>query len=158
MAWSLLLRVGDTTAQDIILTASPVGVTEYPLTAPAVNQEAIQNLGDGNSLTVPSWANVVESIDLHIQAATPALVQDAVRAIERILDLARQGSIGYLDDKVYLCIRFDADTEYWRSQILAASYSGAEAVNQIHRNFTTGTIALTRRFFWETETLHAVAL
>ena len=60
MAWSLLLRVGDTTAQDVRLTSGGcfVSANGYPLNAPTVSQDAIQNLGDGSSLTVPSWANV----------------------------------------------------------------------------------------------------
>ena len=67
-----------------------------------------------------------ESIDLHIGGVgfTPTQVRDNVRAIERLLDLARQGGIGYLADKVYLVIQFDQDTEGWRSQILAANYQG----------------------------------
>jgi hypothetical protein len=154
--------VGDTTAQDVPLTSGGcfVSANGYPLNAPTVNQDAIQNLGDGNSLTVPSWANVTESIDLHIGGVgfTPTQVRDNVRAIERLLDLARQGSIGYLADKVYLVIQFDQDTEGWRSQILAANYQGDKAVDEIWKNYTEGTIALTRRYYWETTSLHAVAL
>src|SRR4030095_3873344 len=147
MAWQLMLCVGETTTYDVVLTTLPCMVTEYALASPAVNQEAIQNLGDGNSLSVPAWANVVESIDLHIQAATATIVRDQVRAIERVLDLARQGSIGYLEDKVYLLIRFDQDTEWWRSQILAATWQGEETVDRIWKNYTSGTIALTRRYY-----------
>jgi hypothetical protein len=160
MAWQLLLRIGDTSAQDVPLTSAPCFVTGYPLNAPTVNQDAIESLGDGNTLSVPSWGNVVESIDLHIggQGYTPTQVRDQVRAIERVLDLARQGSVGYLADKVYLVIQFDQDAEGWRSQILAANYQGDQAVDEIWKNYTTGTIALTRRFYWETASLHAVAL
>jgi hypothetical protein len=159
MAWELKLRVGETATYDVVLTTAPCMVTEYPLNSSMLMQEPIMNMGDGNSLSVPTFANVVESIDLHIQAATPSLVKDVVRSIERVLDYARQGSLGALTDKVYLCIKFDQDSgEWWRSQILAAQWSGPEAVDRIWKNYTTGTIALTRRYFWEMETLQAVAV
>jgi len=160
MAWSLLLRVGDTNARDVVLTAAPVGVTGYPLGAPEIDQNIVESLGDGDTVTAARYGSVVESIDVHIQAATPTLVRDSVRAIERLLDLARQGSIGYLADKVYLVIQFDQDTEGWRSQILAATWQGTsgDAPNLAWKNYTTGTIALTRRYYWETESLHPVAL
>ena len=51
MAWRLFLRVGETTTYDVELTALPCMVTEYPLASPAINQETIQSLGDGNSLS-----------------------------------------------------------------------------------------------------------
>ena len=158
MAWQLILRLGDTSASDVVLTSGACFVTDYALSTPAVDQQAIANMGDGQNLTVPTFANVSESVSLHIADATPTLVRDIVRRIERLLDLARQGSLGSVGDKVYLVIRFDQDTEWWRSQILAAQWVGSETVERIHKNYTTGTIALTRRYYWETEALIPVAV
>jgi hypothetical protein len=160
MTWQLMLRVGDTSAYDITLTSLPYMVIGYPLASPVVDQQTIQNLGDGNTLSIPTFANVIESIDLHIGGPghTSTQVQAAVRAIERVVDLARQSSIGYLTDKVYLRIRYDQDTEWWRSQILAAQWAGPNVTGQIWKNFETGSIELTRRFYWETEILHPVAI
>ena len=85
-------------------------------------------------------------------------VSDTIRSIERVVDLARQGSLGSLGDRVYLLIKFDHDALWWRSQILAAQWSGPRAVNEIWKNYATGTIALTRRYFWETERMQAVEI
>jgi hypothetical protein len=158
MAWQLILRLGDTTTYDVTLTSGVCFVTDYALTSPAVDQQAIANMGDGQNLTIPTFTNVSESVSLHIQDATPTLVRDIVRRIERLLDIARQGSLGAVGDKVYLVIRFDQDTEWWRSQVLAAQWVGNETVERIHKNYTTGTIALTRRYYWETEALIPVAV
>ena len=130
MAWRLFLRVGESTSFDVELTALPCMVTEYPLASPSINQETIQSLGDGNSLAVPSFANVTESIDVHIGGPgyTDDSVSDTIRSIERVVDLARQGSLGSLGDRVYLLIKFDHDALWWRSQILAAQWSGPRAV------------------------------
>lgn len=153
MAVAITLRVGDTSAQDISLTSSGVAVMDYPMAAPDVDQASIQNLGDGNSLSIPTWANVTESIDLHISAATATLVATKVRAIESLLTLARQGTLGWLDDRLYLLIQFDNDSEAWRSQILAAKLELEEGTNQIWRNYVKATLIITRRYYWETEAL-----
>lgn len=157
MAVAITLRVGDTSAQDISLTSSGVAVLEnYPLSSPDINQMPIQNLGDGNSLGIPSFSNVTESIPLFISASTPALVSDKIRSIERLLDLARQGSLGHLDDKLYFRIQFDHDSEAWRSQILAAKLEMEEASDQIWRNYADATLIITRRYYFETEAMKAV--
>lgn len=159
MAVSLILRVGDSSSQDISLTSAGVSVLDYPMAEPDINQSAIQTLGDGNGLSVPSWSNVTESIDLHISDSTAALVADKVRAIERLLDLARQGSLGAQDGRVYLRILFDHDSSSaWRSQILAAKFESEEGSNQIWKKYVRATLIITRRYYWEMETLQAVAV
>lgn len=158
MALSLILRVGDTSAQDVSLVAGGVFLSGYAMNSPDVSQQALLNLGDGNGLSVPSWSNVTESIDLHISAATAALVRDKVRAIEKLLDLARQGTTGWLDDRLYLLAQFDQDTEDWRSQILAAKLLLPAPTEQIWRNFVDATIILTRRYYWETEAIHPIEM
>lgn len=159
MAVDIRLRVGDTSAQDVSLTSSGVAVLEnYPMGTPELEQTAIQFLGDGGGLSVPSWSNVTETIPLHISAASDELVADKIRAIERLLDLARQGSIGHLDDRLYLRLQFDHDTEAWRSQILAARLEVATVSNQIWRNFARADLIITRRYYWETEAMKSVAV
>lgn len=156
MALQVWLRVGDSSAQDISLTSSGVIILEYPMSAPDTNQQAIQSLGDGNSLSIPTWSNVTESIDVHVSGATAADVATKVRAIETLLNLARQGTMGWLDDRLYLRVQFDHDTEPWRSQILAAKWQSDTATNQIWRKFVKGTIIITRRYYWETEAYHPI--
>lgn len=158
MAVAIILRVGSTSAQDISLTSSGVAVLDYPMGAPDVDQSAIQSLGDGNGLSVPTWSNVTESIDLHISDSTAALVAAKVQAIERLLNLARQGTMGWLDDRVYLRVQFDQDTTPWRSQILAAKLELAEGTNQIWKKYVKATLIITRRYYWETEALQAIAM
>jgi hypothetical protein len=158
MAVQIWLRVGDTSTYDVSLTSSGVRVLDYPMNAPDINQMALQSLGDGNSLSVPNFSNVTESIDLHISDSTAALVADKVRAIERLLDLARQGTLGHLGDKLYLRIQFDHDALVWRSQILAARLEMEEGTDQIWKKFVRGTLIITRRYYWETEALQDVAV
>jgi hypothetical protein len=158
MSLVLTLRVGTSTAQDIILTAEPGGVSRYAMGTPDIDQETLRNLGDGDSLSVPAWRNVTESLDLRIIDSTDEAVRTRVQAIERLLDLARQGTTGYLDDRLYLIARFDHDTEDWRSQILAARWLSDTATDQIWRNYVEGTLVLTRRYYWETITQHDVLL
>lgn len=160
MALSVILRVGDTSARDVSLNSSGVTLLDdLPwLSAPDVNQQAIQNLGDGNSLGVPSWSNVTESISLHISDSTPVLVAAKVQAIELLLDLARQGTLGYLDDKVYLRVQFDHDSLVWRSQILAAKLEMEQGANQIWREYVRATLIITRRYYFETEAMQSVAV
>lgn len=158
MAVSIILRVGDTSASDISLTSSGVSVLDYPLNAPDINQMALQSLGDGNSLSVPSFSNVTESLDLHVSDSTAALVSAKVQAIERLLDLARQGTLGHLADKLYLRVQFDHDALVWRSQILAAKLEVDEGTNQIWKKYVKATLIVTRRYYWEAETLQSVAV
>lgn len=158
MAVTITLRVGSTSSQDIALTSSGVAVLNYPLTAPDVDQQPIQNLGDGNSLSIPTWSNVTESLDLHISDTTAVLVADKVRAIERLLTLARAGTVGWLDERLYLRVQFDNDTEAWRSQILAAKLELEEGTNQIWKKYVRATLVITRRYYWETEAIQSVAM
>ena len=99
---------------------------------------------------------MTESLDIHISDSTAALVASKVQAIERLLDLARQGSLGYLDDRLYLRIQFDNDSVVWRSQILAAKLEMVTGSDQIWRKFVKGTLIITRRFYWETEAMQAL--
>jgi len=156
MAVSIVLRVGDTSAQDVALTSAGVAVLEYPMNSPDINQQALQNLGDGNTLGVPSFSNVTESLELHISDTTAALVAAKVQAIERLLDLARQGSMGMFDNKLYVRLQFDNDTLVWRSQILAARLEMEQGTDQIWRKYIRATLIITRRFYWETEALQAL--
>lgn len=156
MALSLTLRVGSSSGQDVALTSSGVMVVDYAMRTPDIEQTTIPNLGDGNSLGVPSWKNVTETIELHISAATAALVSAKVQAIEALLDLARQGSLGQFDDRLYLLVQFDNDSEAWRSQILAAKLESDNGTNQIWRKYVRAKLSITRRFYWETEASHAL--
>ncbi len=158
MSLQVTLRVGDTTAQDISLTLSGVTVLDYPMSPPTVDQALLEGLGDGNNLSTPSWSNVTESIEIRIALTTAALVADRVRAIELLCDLARQGTTGWLDEKLYLIARFDQDTEDWRSQILAARFVPTALTDHIWRNYVHGTLILTRRYYWETEAVKAISM
>lgn len=153
----LILRVGSTTAQDVALNSGGCMVTNYPMNSPTINQEALSDLQDGDTLSVPTFGNVSETIELMIQG-TPTAIAAKIEAIERLLDLARQGTIGYLDDRVYLVVQYESDTEAWRSQILAAQWMLPDTAGNLYRGTVTGSITITRRYFWETEALHAVAV
>lgn len=156
MAVIIVLRVGDTSALDISLTSDGVTVLDYPMGVPEIDQATIQSLGDGNGLSIPSWSNVTESLELHISGATAALAADKVRTIERVLDLARQGTLGHLHDRVYIRVHFDQDAIPWRSQILAARLELPEGSKQIWKKYVRATLIITRRYYWETEAMQAV--
>lgn len=148
------LRVGSTSAQDVSLTSSGVSMGDTPWNeTPDIDQSVIENLGDGNSLSIPEWSNVTESIPLYILDSSAANVAAKVRAIENLLNIARQGSQGWLDDRLYLRVQYDHDSTAWRSQILAAKLEIPGGANQIWKNYVRATLIITRRYFWETETL-----
>lgn len=154
MALNAILRIGDTSAQDVSLTSSGVSILSEPWNGtPDVDQTPINNLGDGNSLSIPTWSNVTESIELHISASTAALVSDKIQAIENLLNIARQGTVGWLDDRLYLRLQYDHDTLAWRSQILAAKLEIPGGSNQIWKKYVRATLIITRRYYFETEAL-----
>lgn len=158
MATQLTLRVGDTSAEDIPLTSSGIIVTSYDMAAPAVDQQPLANLGDGNGLSIPSWSNVTESLELHISGASAAAVATLVQSIENLLNLARQGTRGYLDSKVYLLARNDSDSEDWRSQILAGELSLNAPTDTLPRKFVRATLQITRRYYFETAAVKSIAM
>lgn len=155
MPLQLTLRVGETTAQDVPLHTGGM-ITSYLMNSPDIDQEVLSDLADGNTFSVPTFSNVTESIDLMIQGSE-AVIAAKVQAIERLLDLARQGTTGYLDDKLYLVAQYPQDTEVWRSQILAAKWVAANIADEMYRGVLTGTITLTRRYYWETEAIKAIS-
>lgn len=152
------LRVGDTSAQDISLSTSGVIVTSYPMQSPTIQQQVLSQLGDGDGLSIPSFENVTESIELHISDTTSALVAAKVRAIEAILDLARQDTYGSLDGRVYLVAELEHDTEIWRSQILTARLVLPQGTDEIWKKYTTATLIITRRFYFEVAQIRTVEL
>ncbi len=154
MAINIILRVGDGASQDIPLTSGGVNVlAPYALVTPEVDLATIQNLGDGESLSVPRWREVTESLELHIRDVSAAAVAARVRGIENLLNLARQGTMGWLDDRVFLRVQFDHDSLAWRSQILAGKLDVPGGSEQIWRNYVRATLVITRRYYWETEAL-----
>ncbi len=159
MTMQVRLRVGASTTGEVLLHTGDVTILNYAMQSPNVEQTALASLGDGNGLSIPKWGNVTESIDLMIQASTVQLVRDKVQAIERLLDLARQGTLGWLEDRVYLSVQFDQDTgNGWRSQILAAKLDLNNVTNEIWRKYVLATLIITRRYYWETELTQAISL
>lgn len=158
MALQVWLRVGDTSASDISLTTNGIAITDYPMATPEVDQGVIENLGDGDSLSVPSWRSVTESIQLHFSGASAAIVAAKFTDIERVLDVARQGSNGNFENKVYLRVQFDQDAAPWRSQILAAMLVPNDATDRVWRKYATPTLIITRRYYWEYETMQDLAV
>ena len=157
MALDARLRIGDSSTYDISLTSSGVSILDAPWNeTPDVDQSTIQNLGDGNSLSIPRWQNVTESLQLHISDSTAANVAAKIRSIENVLNIARQGTQGWLDDRLYLRVQYDHDTLPWRSQILAAKLEMSGGANQIGRKYVRATLTITRRYYFETEALQDV--
>ncbi len=159
MTMQVRLRVGASSTGEVLLHTGDVTILNYAMQSPDVDQTALASLGDGNGLSVPKWGNVTESIDIMIQASTVQLVRDKVQAIERLLDLARQGTLGWLEDRVYISVQFDQDTgNGWRSQILAAKLELNNVTNEIWRKYVMATLIITRRYYWETELTIAINL
>jgi hypothetical protein len=158
MAVNVILRAGDTNAQDVSLVSNGIAITGYEMQTPDIDQQAISSLGDGNGLSVPRWSNVTESIDLLIQGTTADDTRAKIQSIEALIDQARQGTAGQQADKVYVRIQFDHDTEPWRSQILAARLVHDHLADQIWRKKVECSIIVTRRYYWETEAIKSIAM
>lgn len=144
-----LLRVGDTDDQDKNLQTGGITLLNYAMDAPELNQDVIDNLGDGDTLAIPSFTNVTETLTLLIRG-TDDQIASHLKGIERLLDLARQGSRGILDDRLYLVVKFDSDTEYWRTQILAARLPPLRVSQQYWRGSLEIDLIITRRYYFET--------
>lgn len=89
------------------------GGTTYSLTSGDVLTLAYTPRVGANDETT-----VVDSIELLLYGATAAAVQAAAWAIERILVAARQRQADQAGSRVYLEMQLDADSEYWRSEII----------------------------------------
>lgn len=146
----LQARITDGTTT-IDLNGSPNWVQEYPMATPETREDVITNLGDGDTLSTPTWSNVTESITLLLTGANAAAVRTTVQSIERLLDRARQNRLTWRGVKVWLEVRFDHDSGWWRSQILAGRLSHSHGPDQIWRGYLETSLIITRRYYWEGE-------
>jgi hypothetical protein len=144
-----LFRITDGTVV-IDLNVSPILTTTYVQQSPEVNNDVLKNLGDGDLLAVPTWANVVETLELLITGASATAVRDSIRSIEALLDTARQNRLTWRGTRVWLEVQYDQDSSvWWRSEILAGRLSHKHAADQIWKAKLETALIITRRYFWE---------
>jgi hypothetical protein len=93
---------------------------------------------------------VVDSIPLLLFGATAAAVQAVAWAIERHLVAARKRQADQAGTRVYLEMWLDADSEYWRSEILDGRLTFAEgALDTQSTRKVEAVLLLERVNFWE---------
>ncbi len=93
---------------------------------------------------------VVDSVELLLYGATAGAVQAAAWAIERQLVAARQRQADQAGTRVYLEMWLDADSEYWRSEILDGRLTFADgALDTQSTRKVAAVLILERVNFWE---------
>lgn len=92
---------------------------------------------------------VAESLDLLIQGASIAAVSTAVRTIETLLDDAQRRARTRVGARIFLTVQWDGETDAWRSEVLGGRLELHGAAEQYSLRAIEGTLALTRRTYWE---------
>lgn len=148
MAPIFRLTDGTTTVQ---LNTGAILTLNYPMATPEVDGTVVQNLGDGDTLSVPSWKNVTETLELLIAGANVGAVRDSIQSVEKLLDKARQNRLTWRGVKVWIEVQFDHDSGVWRSEILAGRLLHKQIADEIWRAKVETALIITRRYFWEGE-------
>jgi len=131
------------------LNTSPVYTTGHTLTGPNLEQQSVTAGRDKQNLAVPSWRNATETLELLITGATASAIKATVRSIETMLDNARQSARTWRGSRIYLEVQTTADSNYWRSEILAGKLELEKPLDAIALGHIEGRLILTRRFYWE---------
>lgn len=104
-------------------------------------------------------ATVAESVDLWPTAATTALMQEKITALDRLLDTARRYQQTGIGVPVYWQFQPDGDSVNWRSELLDARLDSQEDLLKLWGNAQVPmTLYLLRRGFFETVTAVALPL
>lgn len=143
MAPIINLYDGTTTIQ--LNNASPILTrAEWVPATPRLEENMIQNVGDGDYVNPPTWRNVTETIPLLIIGSS-ATITSNLTAIQRMLDFSPAGR---RHRKKWLRVKYDHDSDVWRSEILAARVVPANA-NRLTMGTMEVNLIITRRFYWE---------
>jgi hypothetical protein len=133
----------------ISLNSGSILTTEYRMSTPDIAQDTLAVNRDRQDVGVPSYLNVTESLALFITGATAAAIQASVQSIQTALDRARQSRRIWGGTRVWLIVQTAADSETWRSEILAGRLELLNAVDQIGLKRMEATLIITRRPYWE---------
>lgn len=146
MATTLNLTDGTTT---VSLNSSGITTLDgWTPGTPQLNENTVENLGDGDTLGTPTWRNVTESIPL-LLAGNAATIVAALQSLEMLLDTARQNRLTSGNRRVYLQVQFDHDTGVWRSEVLAGRAVPVDSASRLQRGTLEVSLLLTRRYYWE---------
>ncbi|MCE7982545.1 MAG: hypothetical protein DYG89_15245 [Caldilinea sp. CFX5] len=95
-------------------------------------------------------STVVDSIELLLYGATAAAVQTAAWTIERFLVAARKRQADGAGTRVYLEMWLDADSEYWRSEIIDGRLTFADGALDVQSTRKVAAVLILERVnFWE---------
>lgn len=111
--------------------------------------EYVMRAGQPERQGAETYADVTESIVVHVDAVSQSAAQDAVRKIERILERATANRGEHRANTAWLTLRLDPDGEDWRSELLAGTVSSINPLDELWKRKLNVTIALTRRPFFE---------
>jgi hypothetical protein len=136
-----------TTTVDINSTAIRTLDGWVPST-PQLNENAIANLGDGDTLGVPTWRNVTETIPL-LLIGNAATIAAAQQSLEKLVDQARQNRLTWGNTRVYLQVQFSHDAAVWRSEVLAGRVVPVDPAGRLAMGSMEVSLILTRRYYWE---------
>lgn len=111
--------------------------------------------GDDFASSPWEYQNVSETMDFVANAQTGGLsgglagLVAVTRILQAFLEGARQRQKTGMGPKVYLVVKFDSDTVYWRSEILTGSFSFPDPLGQLTRLTMDATLTFQRRYYFE---------
>lgn len=127
---------------EITLTDGTTSIALFNLLA-TFPTEWLLAAADGDAETVG------EAIGLLVRAASKTALQTLVRSIDRLLDDAARRTRTQAGARVFLTVKWDGEADTWRSEVLGGRLEMANAAAQWGRLALDGTLAITRRAFWE---------
>jgi len=106
--------------------------------------------GDGDGVGRVRYRDVVETIPLAISASSKAALQAAIQNLQGLLAAARSRTNVHVGPQVFLQLRVDGDVDTYRSEVLLGRFEmDPDALTTWTGSQVTGTLYLTRRFYWE---------
>lgn len=111
---------------------------------PRLEENTIQNVGDGDYVNPPTWRNVTETIPL-LLIGSASTITSSLSSIQRMLDFSPAGR-GHRTK--WLRVQYDHDSQVWRSEILAARVVPGNA-NRLTMGTMEVSLIITRRYYWE---------
>lgn len=123
-------------------------VTEYAMRTPDPVARPVEGPRDGTVAAPAVYKDVTETISLLIVGATVAATRDVARAIERLLDLAREQRTAQGGSGCYVQVQIAGETTAWRSEVLRARLAYADPLN-LWQSAIRADLTLTRRYYWE---------
>lgn len=140
------MTLNDGTGSGNIVIMEPRG---YVIQSPQPATTRQPATGSDHALNPHEWSNVQESINLLMSGASAGVIQTNVRAIQGLLEGARQRQNTGMGPKVYIQVEIANEGQTWRSELLAGRLALENPIQEVGFLKVNATMTFTRRWFWE---------